>query len=195
MASPNFVVNTPIDVRLPLTPDLSGEVPVEITAEFNRIYNAIRQLQIGATAYTGAAAQDTAVQSVVTPDQTIINQNMNRLYIKASVNIAFGQMVRLTNPGGGIIGGKLSDATTINSFGVNAWCSTVGGIAAGSFGEVICGPGLCNGVSGLTIGTMYWASTTPGAITSVKPSPGMQQLVGIGLGANLLYFNPDNTPF
>ena len=185
----SFVINTPIDTRLPLIPEGVDDNP-QLFNEISKIYNAIRQMQAAITTYAGVTAQDVSIQNQVTPNATVLEQNMNRLYIKASVTLPFGIMVNLFNDGTGAITGRLADNASGLLRTTFAFCNTIGGIAAGSYGEVICGNGLCTGVTGLTIGTVYYLGIN-GLLTAAKPvAPALVQPVGYGLGTSLLYFKP-----
>ena len=62
----SFVINTPIDTRLPLVPEGIDDNP-QLFSEISKIYNAIRQMQAAITTYAGVAAQDTSIQNQVTP--------------------------------------------------------------------------------------------------------------------------------
>ena len=65
------------------------------------------------------------------------------------------------------------------------------GIVSGDYGEVTLMQGLSQAHSGLTIGSRYYLSTTPGALTTTAPVAvgNIEQFVGIALSDNLLYFN------
>lgn len=190
MAGYSYNISSPFDVRLPITPENVDDNPI-MYAELSKIYNAIRTLQAALTLYTGASMQDASVWSLLTPAQTILAQNLNRLYVQAGETVLFGDMINLYDLGGGILGARKANAASGTPRPCFAWCSTPGGITSGSYGEVICGPGLCNGVSGMTIGTTYYLSTTAGIITNGKPaSPNLLEPIGFAVATNLLYFMP-----
>ena len=154
-------------------------------AEFTRVYNAIRNLTLALDTNTGALPQDPEFYSQTPPTQTILTQNTNRLYVKFSEAVSYGQLVNLHNVSG-VLNARLSSAAVAGKQG-HAWCSTVGGVASGAFGEVMLG-GLCTAISGLTPGQSYYLGNTAGTIA---PTAGtVTQLVGFALTASNLYFKP-----
>ena len=154
-------------------------------AEFARVYNAIRNLTLALDAYTGALPQEAEFYSQTPATQTILLQNTNRLYVKFSENASYGQIVNLHNVSG-VLNARLSSASAAGKQG-HAWCSTVGGVVAGEFAEVMLG-GLCTAIGGLTPGQTYFLGNTNGAIA---PTPGtVNQPVGFAITASNLYFKP-----
>jgi hypothetical protein len=186
MASGSY--KSPINLQLPRdTPDNFTE------ADAKELYQIIQQsaqnLTEGLSKYTGLAQQDPSLWSVLAPKDTILSQNHNRLYVKASELIALGAVVNLHNVAG-VINARNANATdtTKPAYG---WCTTTGGIASGDFGEVTLKMGCCINISGLTVGTRYWLSTTNGLITAVQPavSGNIQQYIGIALTTTQLFMD------
>ena len=155
-------------------------------AEFAKLYNAIRNIQIAIDTYTGALAQESQYFSQVTPTDTIRSQNMVRLYVKLGVAIAYGQTVHLYN-NAGVLTAELATAVS-SAKPCHGWCSTVGGGIAGGYAEVMLG-GLCTAISGLTPGATYYQANTAGNIANTAGT--FSQKIGFALGASLLYMNPD----
>jgi hypothetical protein len=179
---------SPINLQLPRdTPDNFTE------ADAKELYQIIQQsaqnLIEGLTKYTGLAQQDSALWSALTPAETILSQNHNRLYIQASETIALGAVVNLYN-NAGVLNVRNANATntTKPAYG---WCTTAGGITSGDFGEVILKMGCCINISGLTVGTRYWLSTTNGLITATMPavSGNIQQYIGVALSTTQLFMD------
>ena len=171
-----------INTGLPSVPDPADS---RAFADFLRIYNAIRNITLAIDSYTGALAQEPEFYSQTPATQTILTQNTQRLYVKFSENIGYGQIVNLHNVSG-ILGARLASASAAGKQG-HAWCSTVGGVTSGAFGEVMLG-GLCTAISGLTPGQTYFLGNTAGTIA---PTPGtVNQPVGFALTTVNLFFKP-----
>ena len=166
-------------------PNIPDPPDPKFFAEFARIYNAVRNIQIAVDSYTGALAADPENYSQTPPTATILLQNTNRLYVKFSENVSYGQMVNLHNVAG-VLNARLAKAST-GGFQAHAWCSTVVGVTAGNYAEVMLG-GLCTAISGLTPAQTYYLGNTAGTIA---PSTGtVTQILGYALTANNLYFKP-----
>lgn len=171
-----------INTGLPNTPDPPDPA---FFPEFTRVYNAIRNLTIAVDAYTGALAADPAYHSQTPISTTILSQNLQRVYVLFSDTVTYGQIINLYN-NAGALNARLSSASTAKPG--HAWCSTVGGVTAGNWGEVMLG-GLCTAIGSLTPGATYYLGNTSGAIA---PTAGtLSQKVGFALGASLLFWKPD----
>ena len=179
---------SPIDTGLPAQPQ---GVLQELFAEFWQIYNAIQALQRGINQYAGVIAWPQKDWPQLTPADTVLAQNSNRLYLAATEDIGFGQLVQPWNDSG-VVKARLANATN-NLKPCFAICNTVGGVATGEYGEFLILQGLSLGIGGLIPGSRYFLSTVPGAVTNVAPvaAGNIEQLVGLALSANLFYFNPE----
>lgn len=183
MAAPS----SPLNLFIPQNFD---DAPPEVAGYLNQILNSMRLLQFGFNTYAGAQQQDSTVWPYVTPQQTVLVGNMGRLYAVASEAIAYGAVISITVSGGAL---RVRNANaTDNTRPCLGWCSTVGGIGSGAYGEVIVGPSLCSVITGLTIGSRYFLSTTNGLVIAAEPvaAGNIGQALGIALGASLLYFLP-----
>lgn len=69
------------------------------------------------------------------------------------------------------------------------------GITSGATGTVYFGSGLITGLSSLTVGALYYLSSTAGGITTTAPTGTnkIQQQVGYALSATTLYFEPQRS--
>lgn len=181
---------SPIDMGLPQVPQ---NVPPELFTEFVTIYNALQALQRGINQYVGVIAWPEGEWAQLTPADTILSQNQHRLYITATETLPFGALVNLWNDSG-FLKGRLANATN-NLKPCQAICNTVGGILAGTPGEVILMSGLSLGVSSLLPGTRYFLSTVPGVVTNSPPSAAgnIEQSIGVALSGNILYFQANLT--
>lgn len=185
MAAPSEL-NSPLQLQLPRDP--TG-APPSVSPYLEDLYSAFYQLQLGLVQYCGIAQQPYQDWPNVTPVDTILQSNMNRLYLYAFETLGYGDLVNVYAIGAQIAGRK-ADATN-NTKPCWAICSTEDGIPAGEFGEVTLMQGLSQNHSGLTLGSRYYLSTTPGALTTTAPvaAGNIEQFVGLALSDTLLYFN------
>lgn len=182
-----FQVQSDVNLYLPQTPETPNP---ELFPEVAKIYAALRNLQIAITQYAGVGQKEVSSWPSVQPTDTIVLQNLTRLYVKATEMIPLGNTVNLYNDGAGNLVARRANATSGTAYQAHAFCTTLGGITAGQYGEVMLG-GLCTFITGLSIGTTYYQSTTAGIIVNVKPSsPNMIQPVGYAIGASQLFWNP-----
>lgn len=167
-------------------PNIAEPPDPKFFAEFTRVYNAIRNLTTAVDAYTGALAQEPEFYSSTPPTQTVLHQNMSRVYVKFSEAASYGQIINFHNVAGEL-NARLASAAAAGKQG-HGWCSTVGGVTLGNYAEVMLG-GLCTAIGGLTPGQAYFLGNTAGAIA---PTTGtVTQLLGFALRSNNLYFKPN----
>lgn len=162
----------------------------ELFAEAFRIYTAVKTLAGALDTYTGAVQYDAVLWSVLTPADSIRSQGMNRLYVIYSEAVTLGQVVTLWNDAGVLKAKKAGGAAWAGD--TRGYCSVVGGVAIGDYGEVILF-GLHPYVAGATPGALYYTSNiTAGAITATKPNAHLDnfQPVAFALNATTLFFNP-----
>lgn len=182
----------PSELNSPLQLQLSRDpigAPPEVAPYLEEIYSAFYQLQLALVQYCGISFQPPQDWAKLTPADTILQSNMNRLYLYASETLAYGDLVHVFSAAGQMIGRKAN--ATDNTKPAWAICSLSDGITSGEYGEVTLMQGLSQAHSGLTIGSRYYLSTTPGALTTTAPVAvgNIEQFVGIALSDNLLYFN------
>lgn len=138
-----------------------------------RLYNAAKALAYALDAYTGAIGAS-AEDYNIAGTEFLLLQRMSRVYLEYGANATAGQLLAINSSGKLVLG-------TIGN--VVAWSPSGGTL--GQFGEARL-LGLHSAVSGLTPGISYYASSTPGAITSSVTA----QKVGVAMAANKLMFNP-----
>ena len=148
MAQADRPLNSPLQV--PISRDPPPGVDPALIGVFDDIFNALYQLQIALVNYAGIAPQDQQFWNQLTPDQTILQQNMNRIYLKADEDLLFGNMCHLFLTGGELRA-RLADATD-NTRWCSAYCNTAAGVNTGSYGEFIIAQGLCAGIGGIVAG-------------------------------------------
>jgi hypothetical protein len=161
----------------------------ELFTEAYKIYNALFILAATLDSYTGHLQPDSSIWSQLTANDTILSGGMNRLYVIAGSAITAGQMCNLYNVAGVL---KAQPAAGAAWAGGDVRGFATADIAAGDFGEIILG-GLDTHVTGLTPGTLYYASNaTAGGITATKPNANGNhvQPVGYALSATTLFFAP-----
>lgn len=109
----------------------------------------------------------------------------DNLTVQASENIAAGDLVNLWLSGGNLRVRK-ADATSAGKE-ADGFCQSA--IASGASG-VVTFDGSISGLSGLTVGSAYYLSTTPGAVTTTPPSTSgnVVQAIGKASSATTLVF-------
>lgn len=187
MSIVSWTIDSGINLYLEVGPQTQNP---ELNGELAKVYNALRNLQIAITQYAGVGQKEKTTWNDLPPDQTLMLQNLTRVYVRASENIPLGNTVSFHDGGGGSLRVKRANAASGSIAPCHGFCTTLGGISSGQFGEVQL-MGLCPYIGGLAIGQTYYQSTTPGVITNLKPAaPNLQQAVGYGLGGAQLWFMP-----
>ena len=163
----------------------------QIYAELLRMRNALKVLQSALDTYTGALGETDPNYWDQTPAYSYYRlQNVTRVYLKATEHILAGRVVNFHNVAG-TLEAQNADATT-STKPVRAYAPKE--VLAGDFGEFVC-MGLMP-ASGLTPGTLYYLTTTPGAYSSVAPSTvgNLKQEIGWAYSDTILVFNPVLNP-
>lgn len=180
--------NSPVNFYLPQNPPTDIKDPVAQQA-FNELYNAIQNVIQALITFCGIGPQSASLwPSLAGSPSTLLEGNLNRLYVTASELIPLGAAVNLFN-NAGVLNARNANATT-NAKPADGFCTTSGGIALGAVGEVQLGHGVVNLV-GLVIGQRYWLSTVNGLITTVAPvaAGNIEQYVGIAIDVTSVFFN------
>ena len=187
MALVTYTVDSAIQLYLPQNPETPNP---ELYGELAKVYNAMRNLQVAITQYAGVGQKEITSWPQLSPTDTVMLQNLSRVYVQASENIPLGNTVNFHDGGGGVLRARRADANSASIKPAHAFCTTLGGITSGQFGEVML-VGLCPYISGLAIGQTYYQSTTPGIITNAKPAgPNLGETIGYAIGGSLLVFQP-----
>lgn len=166
--------NYSLPLGLDLAPAAKREIDPDLLQDLYRLYNACKLLAEGLDAYTGIVGAPFDDWDTV-GSGAIMVQNLSRLYVQYNATATLGQLIALNSSGQAILG------TVGNVIG---WAPA--GVTAGNYGEVRLF-GLHTAVTGLTPGTSYYASSTPGGLTFTVTS----QKVGVALATNRLLFFPD----
>lgn len=150
------------------------------------IYRAVNSLAQQLANNVGEVQLSSLELSQTSPFDLLLNSRTNKLTVRASVALSFGKLVHLTETTPGIIDAVLADqATSLAAHGV---VDTIGGIAAGSYGQVVFMSGRTQGITGATFGTAYYLGAA-GAAQNAPPGTGLVQKVGVGLGSGGFYLN------
>lgn len=162
-------------------------LPPEVRAAVDPLYNAFQQILFAFNKYCGVAPWPKDQWPSLTPDLTLTLQNMQRLYVPFTDACVGGSLINLWN-NAGVLSARKANATN-NLKPCSGW--STGTVAAGQVGEVMFGNGLCTQIGGLTPAQEYFLSTVDGLATAVPPvGPGnIQQSIGMGLGANLMWMH------
>lgn len=178
MAIDNFIIQT----GLPALPE--DNIPPDLYDNFLQLHRAIQNLLRGVSRYCGIDAPDRSIWSEITYEETLLSGNLTRMYVPASVNISRGQVVNL-HLNAGTLNARLAVATGAATMAHGVANNTV---VAGEIVELNWLRGTLNSIGGMTTGTLYWLSTTPGAVQNVAPAAAgqIQQPVGLALGTTTL---------
>lgn len=187
MGNPNLKFNLPFNIGVPDTPP--ADLPEEMKGLFVIVYNGFLQIQQAMHQYLGIGQQLQTLWSQLRYDQTLHAASPTRLYAKAFQTIPYGNAINLFVDAG-ILKIRLANATN-NTKPCHGFCTTAAGIATDAFGEVILLHGLLTGVSGLTLGTRYFLSTSDGLVTAVAPvaAGNIEQAVGFAMDTSAFLFD------
>lgn len=180
--------NSKILLGLPNLP--ADQIDPKLWGEFLLIYKAIQNLLNGVSRYTGIDAPSSA-EVVGDPMGWMLGGNVQRYYPTAAAAITRGQIVRLRpDLGAHKVSLAQANSATNMAFGV---ANASAGIGAQV--EVIAGGyALIDSIGGMVPGTLYYLSTTAGAIQNLRPvNPGeIIQPVGWALSSSqmLLAISP-----
>ena len=172
--------NSKIILGLPNLPP--EQIDPKLWSEFLTIYRAIQNLLLGVSQYTGIDPPSDAERATMDPSTYLLGTNVERYYPLAATNISRGQIVRLRpDIGAHWVSPAFATGPTGVAFGVANETK-----APGQNIEIIAGLGLTDAISGMIPGTLYYLSTTVGAIQNLRPlNPGeIIQPVGYALTSN-----------
>ena len=168
---------------------LPANVPLDLDPKFRgyveELTNAIQQLQNYIEQYCGITQKMQSQWAQFAPTDTLLEHQLNRLYVPCSENLNAGAIVNLYS-NSGVLTARNADAAnnTKPAIGFN---NTSGGSLAGTYCEIIVLRGICPFISGMTIGQRYYLSLT-GQIQTVEPVAAgtIGQFIGIALSPTLL---------
>lgn len=186
---PTGQYNSSVDFRIGQSPP--DNLSPEMKAALAELYNSVQLIiaafidQCGISQQLPSLWQQTAEQA---PDSTLNSGNLNRLYVQASENIAFGAAVSLHNVAG-VLQARNANAAN-NTKACDGFCTTVGGILATGYGEVQLHSGIAT-IVGLTVGSRYYLSTVNGLVAAAAAvaAGNIEQYLGVAITATSLAFN------
>lgn len=171
-------------IQLGLADLPADTVPKELYDDFLSLHRAIKSLLTGVSRFAGIDAPTPDTWPFLLYSDTILSQNHTRLYPVADVAITAGQMINLYSNAGNLRA-RLANAgsATTMAHGV----ANTGAVAGAQF-EMYWLRGFVTTVGGMILGTLYWLSTTAGAIQNVAPNVAgqIQQPVGLAVGTSML---------
>jgi hypothetical protein len=171
------------NLGLSVTPEVSEKENSEVYSELLRIRNALKVLQSALDVYTGALGEvDESVWDQVSPAGYFRLQNISRIYLQATEDIAQYQLVNIYDVSGIA---KARKASASAGYVARAYANTA--VTSGNYVELILWGLLPS--SGLTPGNDYWLSATAGFMSATAHA-GTVQKVGWAVSANYLFFRP-----
>lgn len=188
MAAPKVNVNSLININLPSSISDGFQDP-EVKALADQVALTFNNLIGSLETYLGITQKDITIWNSLRPSDTLLTHQLRRLYVVASENLLFGDLVNLHNTAGVLNARKANGAAGLVK-PARGFCSTVGGILAGSLGEVILGQGLL-AIAGVNPGQDIFLSTTPGLAGTVALTGAgqLEQYIGFGVATNQAFIN------
>jgi hypothetical protein len=171
-----------INLGIAQLPD--DQLPPEVYAPLTAVYRAIHNLLRGVSQYCGIDAPNQSDWNQLSVADTLLHGQLTRIYIPASVAITRGQVVNLHN-NAGVLNARLAVATSATTMAHGVANNTV---AIGEICEINWLRGSIDSIGALTVGTLYWLSTTPGAVQNLAPVAvgQIQQPIGLADGVSSL---------
>jgi len=178
-------INSVIDVGIPdHAPD--GVQSPEVKAVYEFVIQALNNLHRGIERFSGVTTRDITQWSQSKPSDTLLRQNLGRLYVIAKEIIAYGAFVNLVNVGG------VCQVQNSDSLGkpAHGYCNIVGGVLAGNYTEIILSQGIL-AIGGLNPGQAIYLSHVLGVSSTVPDVAAgrIEQFLGIGVAPGIAYID------
>jgi hypothetical protein len=180
--------NSIINLGLPnASPDNFTDPQVKAAVEL--FLTALNNLLVEIERYTGITQRDVSLWNSLLPTDTLLRQNLGRLYVIAFENLIFGDLINIFNDAGTLKARKANAANGLVK-PARGFCSTTAGILTGSKGEVILSQGLAT-ITGVARGDTLFLSTSAGqaSITASTGAGQLEQFIGIGVDTNVAYID------
>lgn len=180
----------PVDFRIPSSAPSNLDISTRLALE--EVYQSLQIMARTMINYSGIGPQvPMAWESFAGKTSTILSANLRRFYARAAEDISLYQIISVYDDAGELKI-RLADASDNTRVAVG-YCNTASGILTGNVGEVILNSGVPL-FAGLTIGTHYWLSTTPGAIstTPATAAGNVEQYLGVALSTTELNFTANS---
>lgn len=177
-----------------LNAGISGDVPPafkhpEVIAAVEMFITGLRNLTQDIERYTGITQKDPSLWSLLAPTDTLLRQNLGRIYVKASVNLVFGNMVNFHSVAG-VLNARLANASSGVARRAHGYCNVAAGTLAGEITEVILTFGLLP-ISGIIPVNNLYLSTTPGTLSTTPATAAgeLEQYCGYCVADDLAYIS------
>lgn len=169
-------------------PDLPSGLTDKEAALVTPLYRAINGIAAQLSKQTGNIQYSQSELSQIDQLSGLTPQLTQKLHVKALETISYGQLVTLSLDAGkfAVRPAKYDDAAKP----AHGLCDLPSGIATGAYGTIVFMQGRCTGVSGTTVGAVYYLSAA-GVMQITKPVGVGQfaQIVAVGLGSAGVYLN------
>lgn len=154
----------------------NDEIDKKLWGEFQLIYLAVKNLLLGVSENTGIDPPDAVDIATMDPTKYLLGANVSRWYPIADVALTRGQMVMPSTVGSNRVrlAGAASGLTNGPACGVANQT-----VAPGQKVEVLLG-GITDAIGGMAPGTLYYLSTTLGAVQNLRPVAAGQLIQPIG---------------
>jgi len=168
-------------------PSYPEGLPDKEAATVAPLYRAISALTQQVSVATGKVNYSAAERDLADPFTKLTAGASNKVFVRAAVQLNYGALVNLYLVGGKVTA-RLADATPGIALPAHGIVDVIGGIPAGTTGEVLFMNGRTSGIAGTDFGARYFLSTG-GAVQALVPTaPGaIVQIVGVGLGSAGFY--------
>lgn len=186
----------PVVYSLPLSEQLASSPPpndasASVKTILSSIFSQFTLVKTLFVRYCGVSNMPVAMWPQLSGvANTLKSGNLSRLYVQASENIAYGNLISLWL-NAGILQVRNAKADVAGKF-CDGFCSTPGGITSGTVGELMLRRGLISNLSGLTIGQRYWLSATVlGGFQNTAPvaAGNVEQYLGMAMSTTELYID------
>ena len=173
--------NKELSFSLPIGAAFTAEIEdQQLAQELYKLYNAVNLIASKLDEYTGGLNASPTDRPYIPPAQASRAAGINRVYGEATVDLLQGTIVAFN------VSGKLVKASASTPVHAIVMEDTV----LGNFAPVTL-QGVLDGFIGLTPGSYYVASTTPGAIATSVPAGNTRRYVGFAITPTSLAFYPD----
>jgi hypothetical protein len=172
-----MAIGNRITIALPSLPN--NELNPILYAELSIIYRAIRNLLDGVSKLTGIDSTAQEEWALTPESSTILTGNATKMYPVASELVSIGQLVNLFD-NAGTLGARLASANSATTVAHGIAASPAG--PGGRF-EMQYLRSYVASIGGMVPGTLYYLSTTAGAIQNLPPLAAgtIQQPVGVAV--------------
>lgn len=149
------------------------------------LYRAVNNLANKVSAVTGHQQLAASELTFVNPFDVLLNVRTNVVFAEATEVLSLGMAVNIYD-NAGVVSVRKADRTLTRP--AHGLVNSLNGAAIGDICEILFMQGRSQGVTGSTLGTPYYLATA-GTVTATKPTTGMVQAVGWGLGTSGFYLN------